>query len=353
MTYQHPPLKQSHDFRLVRLGTKPGLTLEPSITCELSHHSIDDPPAYYTLSYTWGNPDLDQEELALCTDNSSISIQPNLALWIRTHGLSLASQRHLFWIDQLCIDKSNTSERSQQVRMMKEIYARSSRLFVWLGPGSEESRITLQTIDRAGRVLHGIFQVPDHRALSSEEYYARGFPKPDKKAWGAVFDLFENPYFQRVWVQQEIVASKLYGVVLQCGEISIPWLGLEITAAGLMEGGSAINKEVFNVTVSSALQGSQIFLRPPAISGIAGFSNFRPTNPNSVHRTLYDVLTRFRGYQATDPRDMIFAPQAMQHDSGDSILVPDYNRTVEELYTLVSYFMLTKYGLNILCEAGF
>lgn len=49
---------------------------------------------------------------------------------------------------------------------------------------------------------------------------------------------------------------------------------------------------------------------------------------------------------------MIFALVGMQHDTQDPIFTPDYHRTTEELYTLVSYFMNTKYGLNILCEAG-
>ena len=48
---------------------------------------------------------------------------------------------------------------------------------------------------------------------------------------------------------------------------------------------------------------------------------------------------------------MIFALVEMQYDSQDSALVSDYGRITEELYPLVTYFMIEKYGINILCEA--
>ena len=65
---------------------------------------------------------------------------------------------------------------------MKEIYTKSAKLFVWLRPGSKETTLALETIDRAGYVLHDIYRDPHRYQLSSEEYYARGFPKPDSKS---------------------------------------------------------------------------------------------------------------------------------------------------------------------------
>ena len=103
-TYQYAPLDHSRQIRLVRIGAEATNTGEPSITCEFFHHSIDDVPPYSTLSYTWVSPDLDDEELAICPDGMTLTIRPNLAAWIHTHGNFLANQGHLFWIDQLCID---------------------------------------------------------------------------------------------------------------------------------------------------------------------------------------------------------------------------------------------------------
>ncbi len=322
------------------------------MTCHLLHCRIDDAPPYSTLSYTWASPHLKKTESARCIDGSTLLIRPNLAAWIRCHGIPLAHQGHLFWIDQLCINQSDISEKGKQIRLMKEIYARSSKLFVWLGPGSPESALALETMDNAGRVLHDLYQDPHSHQVPPEEYYIRGFPKPNTAAWGAVYDLFEKSYFRRVWVQREITVSRLDEIVVQCGTVSMPWIGLEHTAFAMSNHQSVIQAQVYDDTSTSALQGSQTRQTPSALRAVAELQTFRPTNPESVNRTLYNVLKNFRVCQATDPRDMVFAVVGMQYDSQDSVLVPDYTRTVDELYSLVTFFMITKYGLNILCEAG-
>ena len=132
----------------------------------------------------------------------------------------------------------------------------------------------------------------------------------------------------------------------------MPWIGLENTAYALVNAKSVMDAKVYDDTATSGLQGSLMQHVPSAMSGVAGLERFRAANPDSVNRTLYNLLKILRGYQATDPRDMIFAVVGMQYDSQDSALVPDYGRTPEELYTSVAYFMIKKYGISILYEVG-
>ncbi|KAF2756255.1 hypothetical protein EJ05DRAFT_488040 [Pseudovirgaria hyperparasitica] len=44
------------------------------------------------------------------------------------------------WIDQLCIDQGNVSERSQQVEMMEHIYSQASEILIWLGEIKSETK---------------------------------------------------------------------------------------------------------------------------------------------------------------------------------------------------------------------
>ena len=86
---------------------------------------------------------------------------------------------------------------------MKDIYVKSSKLLVWLRPGSEDGTLaweTMQTMNCAWGVLHESFRDPLRHRIPPEEYNARGFPKPDTVAWGAVYRLINNTYFRRVWV---------------------------------------------------------------------------------------------------------------------------------------------------------
>ena len=65
------------------------------------------------------------------------------------------------------------------------------------------------------------------------------------------------------------------------------------------------------------------------------------------------VLKNFRGYHVIDARDIIFALADMACDGQDPVLIPDYGLSVEEIYSLVTYSLFTKYGFNIiLCGAG-
>jgi hypothetical protein len=41
--------------------------------------------------------------------------------------------KHYFWVDQICIDQTNTDERIQQVRLMSTIYRHCSSITIWLG----------------------------------------------------------------------------------------------------------------------------------------------------------------------------------------------------------------------------
>ncbi|PVI01551.1 HET-domain-containing protein, partial [Periconia macrospinosa] len=83
---------------------------------------------YEALSYTWGNPE------------PSSMIQVNgVPFWVSANlfeGLQelreLAEDR-ILWIDAVCINQKDLSEKSAQVGLMFSIYLRAYRVVVWLG----------------------------------------------------------------------------------------------------------------------------------------------------------------------------------------------------------------------------
>lgn len=69
------------------------------------------------------------DKTILC-DGQVIRIFPNLYDAL----LQLRESRPAkYWIDAICIDQSNTKERTHQVRMMDQIYADAESVIVWLG----------------------------------------------------------------------------------------------------------------------------------------------------------------------------------------------------------------------------
>ncbi|KAH7175928.1 heterokaryon incompatibility protein-domain-containing protein [Dactylonectria macrodidyma] len=86
-------------------------------------------PSFVALSYVWGSPDRDYR-LTLC-DNSFLPITKSVANAL-VYVLNDIEEGFI-WIDQICINQSNTEERNQQVAKMGDIYRKACKVFVWLG----------------------------------------------------------------------------------------------------------------------------------------------------------------------------------------------------------------------------
>ena len=99
------------------------------------------------------------------------------------------------WIDYLCIDQTNISERSHQVSIMGSIYTQAAETIVWLGAATEETAKDMQDITK-------MFGEKDYTA---RERYA-----------GLYDELFSWPYWRRMWIQQKYLLSS--NISIWCGE---------------------------------------------------------------------------------------------------------------------------------------
>ena len=98
-------------IRLITLA--PGFDNQP-ITCELSICSLLDPPPYQALSYCAGDP-ADCGKIQL--DGRSFNVFKPLYSALR--HLRRPDQVIAIWVDQLCINQKDISERNGQVLIMK------------------------------------------------------------------------------------------------------------------------------------------------------------------------------------------------------------------------------------------
>jgi hypothetical protein len=89
-------------------------------------YRLDKCPPYLALSYVWGS---EESSEIILINGHEITIRRNLWNFL-VHvfednvqvqpGMEVVSQ--LLWIDAICIDQTNMSERASQVRLMKDIY---------------------------------------------------------------------------------------------------------------------------------------------------------------------------------------------------------------------------------------
>lgn len=184
------------EIRLVTLY--PGNFAE-NIRCEVHTVSLDESPVYEALSYVWGDPSF------------SCPILLNSHLWDVTANLESAL-RHLrrddgqlrtIWIDALCINQRDISERSQQVGIMRDIYGKAQDVLVWFGEWSPVSAHKEQTIQDAYSVIKQLaadWHLCDI-SFSCTNRNTNRFSQLELVS--AISSLMKRPWWKRVWVVQE------------------------------------------------------------------------------------------------------------------------------------------------------
>lgn len=146
--YRHETLdKDRQQIRLLRLRSE--LSEDGLIQCELSTHDLAAAPSYQAISYEWGPPKpVQRVRIAART----IRIRRNLWLFLDMFRSNAANDT-LLWIDQLCINQQDITERGHQVKLMGKIYTRAMRAVVWLGPSTGVNTDIRTTLERHGHLF--------------------------------------------------------------------------------------------------------------------------------------------------------------------------------------------------------
>lgn len=102
------------------------------ISGKLVHASLLEPPKYSALSYCWG----DEETMVEAFMNGiRTSITVNLDTALRYFR---QTKINAIWADALCINQSDLTEKSLQVRFMKQIYHEAEMTIAWLGDAQDD-----------------------------------------------------------------------------------------------------------------------------------------------------------------------------------------------------------------------
>jgi hypothetical protein len=134
----------------------------------------------------------------------------------------------ILWVDAVCINQSDSAERTQQVLLMREIYTKANRVYAWLG--EEQSSEGSLALDLLGNLSELFGQArgaaaaavaeqkwsedPDNlaRRCSFLEEFAKQIReidisglsvRCDKEAWQAMSQIGRRSWFRRTWTLQE------------------------------------------------------------------------------------------------------------------------------------------------------
>jgi hypothetical protein len=145
----YPQLSEKEKTRLIIL--EPGKP-DDDLKCHLKPVDVLQDYEYEALSYTWGE---ELEEYFIECSGSKINLTANLDAALRQ--LRYTDNARVIWVDAICIDQNNETEKSRQVGIMQEIYANAKQVVVWLGPGAEEDARAFGCLKRLLTQLDGAY----------------------------------------------------------------------------------------------------------------------------------------------------------------------------------------------------
>ncbi|KAK3996171.1 heterokaryon incompatibility protein-domain-containing protein [Cladorrhinum sp. PSN332] len=260
---------------------------------------------YDAISYTWGGQ---TKTSGISIAGSHLPITPNLFHALST--LRTAYKPRYIWADAICINQEDTNERNHQVRMMQRIYSQASSVIVWLGNVTPSAAMTVRDL------------IMPFNCLSQTNEQQKILPYPEAALVG-LRGLFRQPWWKRIWIIQEVVAAR--EIVVFYGNEIIPWSFLRVICR-------AVQLEEFR---TQSVKGG--ILRGCRYRKFTALDNFRK------HRTLplIRLLQGTRDYDASDPRDKLYALLGMALDVSTELLVPDYSKSAETVFRNLVEFMIT------------
>ncbi|GAB1317842.1 hypothetical protein MFIFM68171_08052 [Madurella fahalii] len=101
---------------------------------ELFALSLHSEPDFTALSYAWASPGAGQ---TISVNGCNFPISDSLHLALHTiRRRFCATSSVTLWIDLICINQEDTTEKNTQVPLMSDIYTGASSVIVWLGAAS-------------------------------------------------------------------------------------------------------------------------------------------------------------------------------------------------------------------------
>ncbi|RYP53629.1 hypothetical protein DL768_001409 [Monosporascus sp. mg162] len=352
--FQYTPLTSASSFRILYLKQAPGdLDLEHDerpLRGSLVEASVEDPPPYFALSYTWGDPAPCE---AVELDGRRLGITANCASAL--HCMLRGETQIYIWVDSICINQAETpdalQERSGQVAMMDQIYQNAVRVNVHLGAGDAASDVACEALKSLSRYCLGAVTPGPEQEVFRRKYENLADDvlaiTPDFPG-GKLYGVFRLPWFRRTWVVQEVVLGRI--VVFYCGKHLMPLKTVTIGADFKRLPYTKYDSNVLSThwrTYLNYHESIQEFVRRKE----------RGEPLHNLDLTLSGVLLAPALFlDATRPEDKIYGLYGVCKRLGFELPAPDYSKPLAAVYTEATRAILSyEAGLDILsgvCESS-
>ncbi|CZR67662.1 uncharacterized protein PAC_17561 [Phialocephala subalpina] len=300
-SYKYQPLNLDRpSIRLLKLLEG---NFGDDIQCELIDGWIEESIPYDALSYTWGST---ERAATITVDGSIMGVTVNA--YEALQQIRSKDESRYLWIDAICIDQENLQERGHQVQQMGLIYQKAERVFIWLGQGTKETDLVMDSM----KSLHDIFIKKEGGWRELARFRMSVCPAG---CYEGMELILSRPWFRRIWVLQEIANARVATVL--CGRKSI-----SASTFAQVPGLLGLQPDPHCQAVLDIM---------PGLS--------RQTSWWKEKRDLYTLLKKFRESEATDERDIVYALLGISSDAC-KVLLPNYEKPLLQVIRDTTSFLL-------------
>ena len=388
--FMYEPLDaELNEIRLLTLY--PGKRIDP-VTTTIKTVSLENKPLYKTISYAWGDL-TDTRPITIGT--YAFKVTTNLETALRY--LRCESQPVTLWVDAVCINQANNEEKSQQVRLMAEIFEKCQEVFIWLGsPSNSVSETIGQGIPRTSEVTsthNNMSDLAQEEELSSRlsSLFVTDMAKPIPQLssdyhysvveeyadpFSLVFEFASNKhilslpcfegdnkgspknlFFERMF-EQFLAMSKLswWRRTWTVQETILPPKAT-VTYGARQESWDLFVKAAYNFHghcqgcchgVYRAMQGRVFYPLHDFFQSIIVIEYARIAYHTSEYISPLAHLARFSARKTTDPRDKLYGTIGLQpkpfRGTVYNSLIPDYSKDYRKLFR--------DFSMEVIIESG-
>ncbi|TLS30537.1 hypothetical protein PpBr36_02704 [Pyricularia pennisetigena] len=355
---QYEPLIGS-DIRLLQLRP-----LDPCdnglVYCKLVQAPLESVRSKYkALSYAWGDAKVRR---TISINGEEVQVNASLEECLRQ--FCQPDQDDLpyhLWVDALCINQADLSERSAQVMRMKDIYSAAEEVLIWLGPEGEHTRAAIACFETIcfetmciGQRMRNDGNLDRHYfEVAADQWKTVAMRGADSEEMRGMFDLLTRDWFCRVWILQELSmaqqATFVCGVMrTDVGNLWVPAMGyvLATMVDDMAESGWDKLQQNIPIFYNRRCMNSLCMLlklvdfdlceeyrgrRTVHDYNFDGVDVFQ-VQGSRVLGSLEALLLELPLQLATDPRDKIYGVLGISSDFAQGGIVPDYALPVATVF---------------------
>ncbi|RFU27993.1 hypothetical protein B7463_g8347, partial [Scytalidium lignicola] len=290
--YKYQRLEHGKNIRLLKLF--PGNRENP-LQGSLVLTSLDAGEKYIAVSYTWG-PAL--KPYHVHTRDGDIPIPASLSSALIQ--VRKVDEAVLIWADAISISQTNNVEKVHQIGLLPAIFHQASQVFGWVGDKTNKRGLAMKTLRTVAQMKQVAISV-----LTKEEYRA-------------LSEFFQEPWFVRSWIIQEVILAK--DLVVNCGSDDISWEDLYEAM------------KIYQEYAKKSLESLDIPIMRNINSILSLGETRRRYQQLGKRYELLGLFELFQHARSTFTRDRLFTLLNIALDATDSPkLAPDYSSPLEDI----------------------